>query len=112
VLWESGLIGFLLLTGAFVIAYHYCVQLEKTYRRDEWLSGIFTGLQGAIVILFISLWHKNFFVFHPGFQIIVITLFGFVIYWRKAEPPQYTDEEQEEFPASDGLSSNQSLAVK
>ena len=103
VLWESGVIGFLLLTASFAVAYFYCGQLEKVHSRDNWLSGIFVGLQGAVIILYISLWHKNFFVFHPGFQIIVITLFGFVIYWRKAEPPVYEDDEQDESDAQNGL---------
>lgn len=92
VLWESGLLGFTLLTAAFIVAYYYCVQLEKAYCRDRWLSGIFLGLQGALVILYISMWHKNFFVFHPGFQIIVVTLFGFLIYWRKMPVPDYEDK--------------------
>ncbi len=83
VLWETGLVGFFVLTAIFVVAFKFSGKLERRYAEDKWLSGIFLGLQGAIVILYISMWHKNFFVFHIGLQIIVVTLFGFLTYWYR-----------------------------
>ncbi|BFM05568.1 hypothetical protein [Halioxenophilus aromaticivorans] len=96
VLWESGLIGFLIISSAFGVAFYYACQLEKTYSRDGWLSGIFVGLQGAIVILYISMWHKNFFILHIGYQAIYTTLFGFLIYWRKAKVPDFEEADEQE----------------
>ncbi len=83
VLWESGLIGFFILNAIFAVAFVFAGKLERRYWEDNWMSGIFLGLQGAIVILYISMWHKNFFVFHIGFQIIIVTLFGFLSYWYR-----------------------------
>lgn len=83
VLWELGLVGFLILNAIFVVAYRHAGKLERRYSGDPWLAGIFLGLKGALVILYISMWHKNFFVFHVGYQIIVVTLLGFLGYWYR-----------------------------
>ena len=86
VLWESGVIGFVVLTLIFIIAFIYAQKLEERCgNHDPWMGGIFLGLQGAVFILYISMWHKNFFVYHIGYQIIIVTLFGYLIYWRRNE---------------------------
>jgi len=70
-----------------VVAFTHAGRLEHRFSHDSWLSGIFLGIQGAIVILYISMWHKNFFVFHIGYQNILVTIFGFLIYWYKRGMP-------------------------
>ncbi len=83
VLWESGITGLLVMIMLFFVAFRTAGKLESEYEMNPWLSALFVGLQGAIVVLFISLWHKNFFVFHIGFQAIPILIFGYLAYWSR-----------------------------
>ncbi|MEE9343848.1 MAG: hypothetical protein V3V12_09465 [Gammaproteobacteria bacterium] len=83
ILWESGLIGFGLVTAMFFIGFKTAVKLEKVYSEDSRQSALFLGLQAAMVLLYISLWHKNFFVFHIGYQTIAILAFGYLSYWQR-----------------------------
>lgn len=87
ILWESGLVGFAIITALFAVAFRDATTLEKRFRNDKRQSAIFLGLQGAVTVLYVSLWHKNFFVFHIGYQAIVVVLLGYLVYWlRQPEP--------------------------
>ncbi len=90
ILWESGIIGFAIIVALFMVAFRNANELERRYAGNMEQSGIFLGLQGAIAVLFISLWHKNFFVFHIGYQAIVVTMFGYLAYWLRQPAPAST----------------------
>lgn len=87
ILWESGVIGFAIIAALFVAAFRGACKLERIYAANKEQSAIFLGLQGAIVILYISLWHKNFFVFHIGYQAILVVLLGYLTYWLRQPGP-------------------------
>ncbi len=92
ILWESGVIGFAIVTALFAVAFRDARKLEKHYWNDKRQSAIFLGLQGAIAVLYISLWHKNFFVFHIGYQAIVVVLLGYLVFWlRQSGTHRITD---------------------
>jgi hypothetical protein len=83
VLWESGVIGFGIVTALFWVGFRSACLLERRYVENARQSAIFLGLQGAVVILYISLWHKNFFLFHIAYQAVLVLLFGYLIYWLR-----------------------------
>jgi hypothetical protein len=79
-LWDVGVIGFLLVLGMFYAAYRTAARLEAAYRaRDPFMAGIFDGLRAGIAIMVISLAHKDFFVLHLPFQTLMMLIFGYLI---------------------------------
>jgi len=109
VLWESGVIGFGIVTALFWTAFRSACQLERRYSVNAKQSAIFLGLQGAIIILYISLWHKNFFVFHIAYQAVFILLFGYLIYWLRQTVP-VSNQAHNKIQSVRGLTINQDLA--
>ena len=82
-LWETGMIGLLCVCFLFWAAYRAAVRLERRYAEDRWHRAIFRATQAATAVLFISLWHNNLFVFHVGYQTVMILLFGYLAYWDR-----------------------------
>ncbi len=81
-LWETGVIGFGLVLAMFWWAFAAAGKLRKYYEHDKFHTGVFSGLQAAVAILALSLFHKAFFVFDIGYQTIVMLLFGYIAYYR------------------------------
>ena len=83
ILWEGGIVGFILVVGLFASAFHATSKLIKKLQHNRYQASIFQGLQAGIVICFFSLFHKNFFVFHIGFQAMLMLIFGYIVYWER-----------------------------
>lgn len=83
VLWESGVLGLICLLALLVSAYRTAGRLEKKYHDDPWHVGIFAGIKAAIGVIFVSLWHKNFFIYQIGYQTMVIIILGYLVYWER-----------------------------
>jgi len=83
ILWETGIMGMLVVTMLFASAFSAATRLKRLYKQDLFNHSIFTALQSSIVILFISLGHKSFFTFHIGYQTLFIVLFGYIAYWER-----------------------------
>jgi hypothetical protein len=78
-LWDTGVLGLVLVLGLFGSAYNKATLLMRHYESvDPYKSGIFDGLRAGIVVLAISLAHKDFFVFHLPFQTMLILIFGYL----------------------------------
>lgn len=82
-LWETGIIGLLCVFSLFWAAYRTAVCLERQYADDRWHNATFRATQAATAVLFVSLWHNNFFVFQVGYQTVVVLLFGYLAYWDR-----------------------------
>ena len=83
ILWETGIIGLLTVFALFAIAFQVASRLKHIYRDNLYRTSIFTSLQCSVLILFVSLAHKNFFVYHIGFQTLFVTIFGYLAYWER-----------------------------
>lgn len=88
-LWDVGVLGLSVVVAMFWWAYRAAGQLSRQYMAHPPTQALFRGLQSVIPILFLSLTHKNFFVFNLPYQAFVLGLIGFVAYWvrRAAEQP-------------------------
>ena len=82
VLWESGIIGIICLFGLMLSSFMTAGRLANNC-QSKYSKAIFRGAQASIAVIFISLWHKNFFVFHISYQTFFVILFGFLAYWDR-----------------------------
>jgi len=87
-IWETGVAGLLTVIMLFFAAFSVATKLKSAYKHDGFHHSIFTAMQCAIVIMFISLGHKSFFTFHIGFQTLFVTLFGYLTYWERQPIPE------------------------
>ncbi|MEM1230027.1 MAG: hypothetical protein AAGI15_05775 [Pseudomonadota bacterium] len=83
-LWEVGLVGLLVVLGVLYTAFRQASTLARYYRtRDRRRSAIFSALSAAFVLLIVSLFHKDFLVYHLPFQTLFALLLGYqVVEWR------------------------------
>lgn len=80
-LWDTGIIGLVLVLGMFYSAFRMCGRLAERFEDRRDLSGIFEGLRGGIVVLALSLAHRDFFAFHLPYQTLILLVFGYVAVW-------------------------------
>lgn len=78
-LWDTGLIGCGAVFGMFFAAFRTAGRLARFYVDRPVRAGIFDGLRAAVAILALSLFHKDFFVFHIPFQTLVLLLLGYLV---------------------------------
>ncbi len=83
VLWEAGIVGLILVFGLFASAFFAAVKLTSDLQYNRFQASIFQGIQAGIMVCFISLFHKNSFIFHIGYQAVLMLLFGYIVYWQK-----------------------------
>jgi hypothetical protein len=86
-LWESGVMGLLCVFGMLWAAFLSAGRLARRYATERWRAGLFQGLQAAVAVLFVSLWHKNLFVFQLSYQTLLVLLLGYLAYWERAPSP-------------------------
>lgn len=78
-LWEVGVLGLGLVLAIFYVAYRQAGTLAKFYaERNPVRSGIAQGLRPVLVILVLSLAHKDFFAFHIPYQTLVACVLGYL----------------------------------
>ena len=83
ILWEGGIITLICICGLFWSSIKTCGRLMKYYRDDAFLLSIFNGIQAGLVVFFLSMFHKNFFIFHIGYQTVILSILGFLLYWER-----------------------------
>lgn len=90
-LWEVGVLGLLAVLWIFFAAFRAAGRISAHHARtDPMKSGIALGLRASIVMLTLSLAHKDFFVFHIPYQTFVILVFG----WLAAQLNQLDETNQ------------------
>ena len=78
-LWEVGVFGFLSVIALFAIAFSLAKRCSAAYRSiDPGRSAICNGLSAATLVLFVSLFHKDFLVYHIPFQTLLVCVFGYL----------------------------------
>lgn len=79
-LWDTGIIGLAMIIGMFVSAFRTAGWLSKHYdNTDPFRAGLFDGLRVAMVVLTISLAHKDFFIYHIPYQTLVLLIIGVLV---------------------------------
>ena len=78
-LWDVGVLGLVLVLGFFFAGYLQARRLVRFYSgRDPAKAGIAHGLAASIVVLVLSLAHKDFFVYHIPYQTVLACVFGYL----------------------------------
>jgi hypothetical protein len=82
ILWELGVAGFLCIVGVFWAAFRAAMRLPALHADVPWRAAVFEGLQVAVVLLFLSLFHKQAFLRHLPYQALLMTVLGYLAYWQ------------------------------
>lgn len=82
-LWDVGVLGLAVVAGMFWWAYRTAGRLIRHYAGSPERQALFSGLQAAVTLAFLSLAHTNFFVFNLPYQTFVLGLLGFLGYWAR-----------------------------
>jgi hypothetical protein len=78
-LWEVGVLGLVAVVSIFWLAFLQAGRLAQHYaHRDPVKSGIAYGLRASVLMLALSLGHKDFFVFHVPFQTLLMLVLGYL----------------------------------
>jgi hypothetical protein len=85
ILWEGGVVALLCVFGLFWAGFRAAGRLAERHRGDGWRMGLFQGIQAGLAVLFVSLWHSNFFVFQMGYQVVLFLLLGYLAYWERRD---------------------------
>ena len=83
VLWESGVFGLICIFGLFYSAYAGAGRMARRYQGDPGRRAVFRAVQAGVALFFVSFWHKNFLVFHIGYQTAWFVLIGYLAYWQR-----------------------------
>ena len=79
-LWDTGILGLVTVLGFFFAVYRTAGKLTARYRgQDAFRAGIFDGLRAGVLILAVSLAHKDFFASNIPFQTLVLLVFGYLV---------------------------------
>jgi hypothetical protein len=82
-LWETGVLGLFCILGLLAATFRSAGRLEKFYIRQPERAAALRGVRVALVIIFITLWHKSVLVFDVGYQTLLMLLIGYVAYWER-----------------------------
>jgi hypothetical protein len=78
-LWEVGVLGLLAVLWIFWAAFRQAGHLATYYApTDPVKSGIAHGLRASVLVLAVSLAHKDFFVFHVPYQTLLMLVLGYL----------------------------------
>lgn len=80
-LWETGVLGLGLVFALLAAAYRTAGRLERLHAANPERLASLRAARVGMVIIFITLWHKNFFVLDVVYQTLVILLIGYIAYW-------------------------------
>lgn len=79
ILWDTGILGLMAVAAVMFSAWRAAGRLAVEYSGvDPFHAGIFEGLRAGIVIVAISLAHKDFFVLHLPYQTLVLLMLGYL----------------------------------
>jgi hypothetical protein len=80
ILWDTGILGMVAIIGLYLSAFLAAGRLARHYKGvDAFQAGIFDGLRAGVLILFISLAHKDFFAAHIPYQTMTLIILGYLV---------------------------------
>ncbi len=80
-LWDTGLLGTLVIIAMFISAFITTRNLGKHFIDNPWRAGIFEGMQVAVLVNALLLFHNNYFVLDAVYQTVVYFVFGYIAFW-------------------------------
>jgi hypothetical protein len=93
ILWETGVLGLICITGLFWAAFATAGRLARSYADVPDKVAGFRAAQAAIVVIYLGFWHKDFLVFHIAYQTFVALVIGYIAYWQRWYPkPSFSEE--------------------
>ena len=96
-LWDVGIVGTLAAFGILGAAFVQAGRLARRRGSGAYQCGLFEGIQATIALVALSFFHKNYFTFHLGYQVFVLTLLGFVVWAsRRIDRPVSADRQSSE----------------
>lgn len=95
VIWETGLLGLVAVLGLFISGFLLAIKLSNRYAYDNKNRAIFRGLSAALAVLFISFTSKSYFVYQVGYQTILFTILGYLLYWERISRLEVQDENEQ-----------------
>ncbi len=84
ILWEGGVIALILIVGLLVSGYRSAGRSALFYRDIPERAAALRAAQACVVVLFITLFHKNMFVFDVIYQTLLVVIVGYTAYWDRA----------------------------
>jgi hypothetical protein len=92
-LWETGILGFICITGLFWSAFATAGRLARNYVDIPNKRAAFRAAQAAVVVIYLGFWHKDFLIFHLAYQTFFALLLGYIAYWQRWYPsPEKLEE--------------------
>jgi hypothetical protein len=82
-LWETGLLGLLCIFALLAATFRAAGRLVTIYADVPQRVATLRAIRAGCAIIFITLWHKNVFVFDVAYQTFVMLLIGIVAYWER-----------------------------
>lgn len=79
-LWDVGLVGTAAAFWLLCTAFFQAGRLARQFVGSAYHAGLFEGLQATVFLVALSFFHKNYFTFHLGYQILFWTLLGFIVW--------------------------------
>lgn len=80
-LWESGFLGLLLFLMMFVMAFFRAHRLARIGSIPPWHRAVLTGVQAAMVLMFLAVFYEVTTVSSPPMQFVNMLLMGYIVYW-------------------------------
>lgn len=98
-LWEVGVVGCLILLWVLISALLQANQLATFYaERDPYQCALFRGLTAAMAVTLLSIFHKDFLVYHLPFQTLLVLLLGYIVVSHRAMQQQLASSKLENRP--------------
>lgn len=85
-LWDVGLLGLGATILMFIVAFRTLGRLLHHETSSVFNRSVYEGLRAALLVLFLSLAHKNSFVFDLPYQTVIWLLFGYIMYASRSLP--------------------------
>ncbi|QPF75101.1 hypothetical protein G8A07_20735 [Roseateles sp. DAIF2] len=81
ILWETGLLGFLVFQSVFVVGFLRAQQLSQHKSIPPWHRAVLTSAQAAMVIMFLSVFYEQTSAGSPPMQFLCMFFLGYIVYW-------------------------------
>lgn len=107
-LWETGLFGLIAIFALLGATYLSAGRLEIAFSGYPERVAAFRATRVAMLILFVSLWHKNSLVFDVAYQTLFLLFLGYTAYWSRvhslSKPYGHLKHEKDARPSGNATS--------
>lgn len=83
ILWETGLIGLVCVFGLFFSTYRAAGRVATRFPEHPERVAALRAAQAGVIIMAITLFHRNLFVFDVIYQTLIFTICGYVGFWDR-----------------------------